>query len=76
MMASMRSDELSAVQRESAYLIADLQKLLSSCTLAEFPSLEQGGFLKPPSPSGGSSVDCRRHRRTIAHQPTSPIGAT
>ena len=54
MMASMRSDELRAVRRETAYVIAELRKLLMSCAFAEFPSLERGGFLKPQPRSGGS----------------------
>lgn len=77
MRPSLRSDELRAVQRESAQVIVELRKALLSCAFVEFASPEQGGYLKPPFPSDGGSVGWRRHNGTVAYGPlTSRIGAT
>jgi hypothetical protein len=43
-----------AVQRESTLALAVLRKALFSHRLAPVSSPVQGGFSRPPSPSGGS----------------------
>ena len=54
MRASKLVSEFKAVQRESRQVAAELGKALSRC-LVEPPSPEQGGFVKPPFPSGPRS---------------------
>jgi hypothetical protein len=49
-----RAEEFRAIQRESAQVVAILRKALFSHRFDQAPSPVQGGFSKPPSPSGGS----------------------
>jgi hypothetical protein len=56
MRATNRSEEFTAVQRESLQVAAQLRKVLASVRLAEAPSPVQGGFGKSPSPTRGIFV--------------------
>jgi hypothetical protein len=49
-----RTEEFRAVQRESTLALAVLRKALFSHRRAPVSSPVQGGFSRPPSPSGGS----------------------
>ena len=49
-----RAEEFRVLQRESTQALAVLRKALFSPRLALVSSPAQGGFSRPPSPSGGS----------------------